>query len=67
MREMKAEVGNVDTRLKINGMGRAVVACCLQSENVLQRVVDEFYCVCRRRKPNVDAGKSKVIVFEGRE
>ncbi len=39
----------------------------LQSEEDLQRVVNEFYNVCKRRKLKVNAGKSKVMVFERRE
>ena len=38
-----------------------------ESEEVLQRVVHEFYSVCMRRKLKVNAGKSKVMVFEWRE
>ncbi len=37
------------------------------SEEGLQRVVNEFYSVWKRRKLKVNAGKSKVIVFERRE
>ncbi len=33
----------------------------------MQRVVNEFYSVCKRRKLKVNAGKSKVMVFERRE
>ncbi len=33
----------------------------------MQRVVKEFYSVCKRRKLKVNAGKSKVMVFERRE
>ncbi len=32
---------------------------------MLQRIVDEFDRVCKRRKLKVNAGKSKVMVFEG--
>ncbi len=35
-----------------------------ESERKLQRIVDEFDRVCRRRKLKVNAGKSKVMVFE---
>ena len=35
MREMNAKVGNVGTRLKLNGMGWAVVACLLADDTVL--------------------------------
>ncbi len=36
-----------------------------ESEGDLQRLVNEFYSVCKRRKLKVNAGTSKVIVFEG--
>ncbi len=35
-----------------------------ESEGLLQRIVDEFDSVCKRRKLKVNAGKSKVMVFE---
>ncbi len=35
-----------------------------ESERMLQRVVDEFYMVCKRRRLKVHFGKSKVMVFE---
>ncbi len=38
-----------------------------ESEGDLQRVVNEFYSVCKRRKLKVNAGKSKVMVSESRE
>ena len=49
MKEMKAKVGNVVARLKMRGMGQAVVACLFADDNVLfaesekkpRRVVDE--------------------------
>ena len=53
MREMKAKMGNVGARLKMNGMGWAVV--------------DEFHSVCTRRKLKVNAVKSEAMVFERRE
>ncbi len=34
-----------------------------ESEGILQRIVDEFERVCKRRKLKVNAGKSKVMVF----
>ena len=72
MRGMRPEVGNVGVRLKKKGKGWAVVAFLFADDNVLfakseeelQRLVDEFYCVCPRRKLKVNAGKSKVMVFE---
>ena len=38
-----------------------------ETEKEVQRVVDEFYSVCMRRKLKVKAEKSKVMVFERRE
>ncbi len=38
-----------------------------ESEGALQRVVNEFYSVCKGRKLKVNTGKSKVMVFERRE
>ncbi len=38
-----------------------------ESEGGLQRVVNEFYSVCKRRKLKVNAGRNKVMVFERRE
>ncbi len=35
-----------------------------ESEGMLQRIVDEFDRVCKRKKLKVNAGKSKVMVFE---
>ncbi len=35
-----------------------------ESEGMLQRIVDEFDRVCKRRKLKVNAGRSKVMVFE---
>ncbi len=35
-----------------------------ESERMLQRIADEFDRVCKRRKVKVNAGKSKVMVFE---
>ncbi len=36
-----------------------------ESEGDLQRVVNEFYSVCKRRRLKVNAGKSKVMVLRG--
>ncbi len=35
-----------------------------ESEGMLQRIVDEFDRICKRRKLKVNAGKSKIMVFE---
>ncbi len=35
-----------------------------ESERMLQRIVDEFDRVCKRRKLKVNARKCKVMVFE---
>ena len=75
MREMKAKVGNAGAKLRMNDVDWPVVGCLFaddtvllaESERELQRVVDEFHRVCTRRKLRVNAGKSKVIVFERRQ
>ncbi len=36
----------------------------VESEGMLQRIVDEFDRVCKRRKLIVNTGKSMVMVFE---
>ncbi len=35
-----------------------------ESEGMFQRIVDAFDRICKRRKLKVNAGKSKVMVFE---
>ncbi len=35
-----------------------------ESEGMLQRIVDEYDRICKRRKLKVNAGKSKVMVFK---
>ncbi len=35
-----------------------------ESDGMLQRIVDAFDRICKRRKLKVNAGKSKVMVFE---
>ncbi len=75
MREVKAKVGKIDAGLKLNGVDWSVAACLFaddivllaESEREFQRVVDHFHNVCSRRKLRVNAGKSKVMVFERRE
>ncbi len=72
---MKAKVGNVGARLKVNGVDWSVVACLFaddtvllaESERELQRIVDKFYNVCVRRKLKLNVGKSKVMVFKRNE
>ncbi len=34
----------------------------VESEGDLQRAVNEFFIVCKRRKLKVNAGKSKVVL-----
>ncbi len=38
-----------------------------ESEGDLQRVINEFFNVCKRRKLKVNAGRRKVMVYERRE
>ncbi len=74
MRKMNCKVVNVDVKLRLNGELWSVVTCLFagdtvllaESEGDLQRVVTEFYSVCKRRKSWVNAGKSKVMVFDRR-
>ncbi len=75
MKEVIAKVGKADAGLKLNGVDWSVTAFLFaddtvllaESEKVIQRVVDQFHSVCSRRKLRVNAGKSKVMVFERRE
>ncbi len=75
MREMKAKVGKFDVTLKLNGVDWSVAACLFvndtvllaETERELQRVVDQFHSVCRRKKLRVNARKSKVMIFERKE
>ncbi len=75
MREMKSKVVNAGAKLRLNGEVWSVVTCLFAddtlllagSEGDMQRVVNEFYSVCKRRKLKVHTGKSKVMVFERRE
>ncbi len=60
MRENKDNVGNVGTRLKVNGVDWSIVACLFvddtvllsESERELQRVVDEYCSGFQRVKGN---------------
>ncbi len=61
--------------MRLSGEVGSVVTCLFadytvlvaESEGDLQRVVNEFCSVCKRRKLKVNAGKSKVMVLERRE
>ncbi len=75
MREMKCKVVNVGAKLRLTGEVWSVVTCFFANDTVLlaeskgdlQRVINEFYSVCKRRKLKVTAGKSRVMVLERRE
>ncbi len=41
-----------------------MVVLVAESEGMLQRIIDEFESVYKRRKLKVNSGKSKVMVFE---
>ncbi len=64
IREMKCKVGNAGAKLRLNGEVWSVVTCLFaddavslaESEGDLQRVVNVFYSVCKRRKLKVNAG-----------
>ncbi len=69
---MKVGVRDLGARLNVRGVERPVVlslyaadtVLLAESEGMLQRIVDEFDRVCKRRKLKVNAGKSKVMVLE---
>ncbi len=75
MREIKCKVVNVGAKLRLNREVRAVVPCLFaddtvllaESEGDLQRVVNEFCSVCKRRKLKVNTGKRMMMVFQRRE
>ncbi len=58
MGEMKSKVVNAGAKLRLNGEVLCVVTCMFaddtvllaESEGDLQRVVNEFYTICKRRK-----------------
>ncbi len=63
---------DLGARLNVRGVEQPLVAglygddtvLLAESEGMLQRIVHEFDRVCKRRKLKVNAGESKVIVFE---
>ncbi len=71
---MKCKVVKTDAKLSLN----AGLVCCkclffvddtallAECEGDMQRVVNEFFSVCKRRKLKVNDGKRKVMVFERR-
>ena len=75
IREMKAKVGKVGARMNVEGERWWLVTSLFaddsvlmaESESELQKIVDEFNMVCKRRKLKVNEGKSKVMVFERRK
>ncbi|KAK3893665.1 hypothetical protein Pcinc_002527 [Petrolisthes cinctipes] len=75
MREVKAKVNGLGMKLRLNEANWSLVASLFADDTVLmaenernlQRVVDEFQSVCKRRKLKVNVGKSKVMVFERAE
>ncbi len=74
IREMKTKVVNAGAMLRLNGEVWSIVTCPFADNTVLlpesewdfQRVVNEFYSVCKKRKLKVNTGKSKMMVFERR-
>ncbi len=75
MGEIKSKVVNAGAKLRLNGEVWSIVTCLFaddivllaEREGDLQRVVNEFYSVYKRRKLKVNAGKSKVMMFERRK
>ncbi len=72
IREMKVRVRDLGARLNARGVEQPLVAglnaddtmLLAETEGMLQRIVDEFDRICKRRKLKVNSGKSKVMVFE---
>ncbi len=73
IREMKDRVHDLGARLKVRGVEWSslwwwvdmwMTLLLAESEGRLQRIVDDFDWVCKRRKLKVNAGKSKMIVFK---
>ncbi len=73
--EMERKMVNAGAELRLNGEGWSVVTCLFvddtlllaESKRDLQRVINEFCSICKRRKLKVIAEKSKVMVFERSE
>ena len=72
LREMKANVGGVGVEMCVNG-GNWVLntilfaddtALIAENERDLQKLVNMFDSVCKRRRLKVNVNKSKVMVFE---
>ncbi len=74
MKKMKAKVESAGALLRLNGED-CVIICLFVDDTLslaesigeLQRVVNEFCSVCKRWKPIVNAGMSKVMVSDRRE
>ncbi len=74
IREMKVGVQDLGARLNVRDVEQPLVVglyaddtvLLAESEGMLQRIVDEFDRVFKRRKLKVNTGKSKVIVFESK-
>ncbi len=68
IREMKVGVRDLGARLNVRGVVAGLYAddtmLLAESEGMLQRITDEFNRLCKRRQLKVNAGKSKVKVFE---
>lgn len=72
IREMKVGVWDSGARQNVRGVEQPLAAglyaddtvLLAESEGMLQRIIDEFDRVCKRRKLTVNAGKSMVMVSE---
>ncbi len=70
--EMKVGVRDLVARLNVRSVEQPLVAnlyvddtvLLAANQGMLRRIVDEFDRVCKRRKLKLNAGKSKVMVFE---
>ncbi len=72
LREMKVRVWDLGARLNVRDVEQPLVAglyaddaeLLTETEGILQMIIDESDRVCKRRQLKVNAGKSKVMVFE---
>ncbi len=69
---MKVRVRDLGARLNVRDVEQPLVSglyaddtvLLAESEGMLQRTVDEFERVCKRRKLKMNSSTSKVMVFE---
>ena len=69
IKKMKVRERYIGAWLRLNGVQHSLVTCLFEDDRaaggvkMLQKMVDVFYIVCKRRKSKVNTGKSKVMLF----